>query len=66
MAATGVSAAAKPLRSASVTTMACENGWQLFMDMMVGLADIWFLLLCGVGLWWYIRYRKCAGARAGV
>jgi hypothetical protein len=44
--------------------MACENGWQLFMDMMVGLADIWFLLLCGVGLWWYIRYRKSAGARA--
>lgn len=42
--------------------MACQNGWALFKDILIGLANIWFLLLAGVLVWLYIiiirRSRK--------
>ncbi|HEY4322775.1 MAG TPA: DUF4349 domain-containing protein [Mucilaginibacter sp.] len=39
--------------------MAIENGWELFVDVIVGLANLWVFILAGVGLWIVIRnYRS--------
>jgi len=41
--------------------LACENGWALCKDVLVGLANVWFFLLCGIGVWWFVRRRKGRG-----
>jgi hypothetical protein len=39
--------------------MACENGWNLCLDIIIGLANIWILLLAGALVWIGIRnYHK--------
>ncbi len=38
--------------------LACENGWALCKEVLVGLANLWFFLLCGLGVWWLVRRRK--------
>ncbi len=48
--------------------VACENGWNLCLDIIIGLADIWILLLAGALVWWgvrnYIR-KKAVGVVKG-
>ena len=41
--------------------LACENGWALCKDVLVGLGNLWFFLLCGLGVWWLVRRRKRSG-----
>lgn len=39
--------------------VACENGWNLCLDIIIGLANIWILLLAGALVWWGVRnYKK--------
>jgi hypothetical protein len=38
--------------------MALENGWTLFVDMIIGMANIWVFILAGFGVWAMIRYYK--------
>jgi hypothetical protein len=38
--------------------MACQNGWELFIDLLIGLANIWFFLLCGAILWFVLKTRS--------
>ena len=46
--------------------MACQNGWSLCLDIIIGLANVWFLLLIG-GLGWYgIRYYSRRKKAVGV
>ena len=38
--------------------MAVESGWGLFVDVIIGLANVWVFLLAGIGVWMIIRrYR---------
>jgi hypothetical protein len=38
--------------------MAIENGWGFFVDMIVGLTNLWVFLLTGLAIWYIIiRYR---------
>ncbi|HEY2582926.1 MAG TPA: DUF4349 domain-containing protein [Mucilaginibacter sp.] len=38
--------------------MAIENGWEVFVDVIVGLANLWVFILAGIGSWILIRnYR---------
>jgi len=49
--------------------MACENGWNLCLDIIIGLANVWFLLLIGGLVWYGIRYygkrKKAIGVVKG-
>ena len=38
--------------------MAIESGWGLFVDVVIGLANIWVFILAGIGVWVVIRYYK--------
>ena len=39
--------------------MACENGWSLCLDIIIGLANVWVLLLAGVLVWVGVKnYNK--------
>ncbi len=39
--------------------MACQNGWNLCLDIIIGLANVWILLLAGALVWVGIRnYHK--------
>lgn len=45
--------------------MACQNGWSLFIDLVIGLANIWFLILAGLLAWFYIiRHNRRKKAMA--
>jgi len=45
--------------------VACENGWNLCLDIIIGLANIWILLLAGALVWWGVRnYKKRKVVRA--
>ncbi len=38
--------------------MAIENGWEVFVDIIIGLANLWVFILAGLGVWMIIRrYR---------
>ena len=38
--------------------MAIENGWEVFVDVIVGLTNLWVFLLAGAGVWMVIRYYR--------
>ena len=39
--------------------MALSNGWALFTELILGLANLWVLALTGVGIWIVVRgYKK--------
>jgi hypothetical protein len=38
--------------------MAIESGWGLFVDVIIGVANIWVFILAGIGVWVIIRYYK--------
>lgn len=38
--------------------MALSNGWYLFTELVLGLANLWVLLLAGVGVWTAFRAYK--------
>jgi len=38
--------------------IALENGWALFVDMIIGMANIWVFILAGFGIWMIIRFYK--------
>jgi len=38
--------------------MALENGWALFVDLIVGIANLWVLIVAGVCIWLIIRQYK--------
>ncbi|GGH18722.1 DUF4349 domain-containing protein [Mucilaginibacter phyllosphaerae] len=38
--------------------MALSNGWYLFIDLIIGLANLWVLLLAGIGLWMAFKVYK--------
>jgi hypothetical protein len=38
--------------------MAMENGWGLFVDVVIGLANIWVFIFAGIGVWMIIRYYR--------
>jgi hypothetical protein len=38
--------------------MAVESGWRLFVDVIIGLANIWVFILAGIGVWVVIRHYK--------
>jgi len=38
--------------------MALENGWTMFVDVIIGLANLWVFILAGVGVWLVIRRYK--------
>ncbi|MEO6851144.1 MAG: hypothetical protein ABI203_07525, partial [Mucilaginibacter sp.] len=39
--------------------LALANGWAIFMDMVVGLLNLWVFVLAGIALWvGYRFYRK--------
>lgn len=39
-------------------TLALKNGWDLFIDLLVGLANIWILVLMGLAAWFVYKYHK--------
>jgi len=49
--------------------MACQNGWNLCLDIIIGLANVWFLLLIGGLAWYGIRHygkrKKAVGVAKG-
>jgi hypothetical protein len=44
--------------------MACQNGWELFIDVLIGLGNIWLFLLCGAVLWIVLKNRSKRKATA--
>jgi hypothetical protein len=38
--------------------MAIENGWGLFVDVIIGMANIWVFVLATAGVWMVIKYYK--------
>jgi len=39
-------------------SIAMENGWGILVDIMVGIANLWFLLPFAIGGWMVVRYYK--------
>jgi hypothetical protein len=37
---------------------ALANGWAIFVDVLVGLANLWVFLLCGSVIWRGVVYYK--------
>jgi hypothetical protein len=37
---------------------AIENGWSIFEELLLGLANLWVLIIAGLGVWMVIRYYK--------
>jgi len=38
--------------------MAIENGWAVFVDVIIGIADLWVFIVAGIGVWIIIRHYK--------
>lgn len=38
--------------------IAVENGWSLFVDVVVGLVNLWVFIAAGVGLWMVAKHYK--------
>ena len=38
--------------------MSFENGWNVFVDILAGIANFWVLLPIGLGIWFVVRYYK--------
>lgn len=38
--------------------MALSNGWYLFVELVLGLAKLWVLILTGIGLWLAFKAYK--------
>ncbi|WP_114941679.1 DUF4349 domain-containing protein [Mucilaginibacter endophyticus] len=38
--------------------IALNNGWQLFVELILGLANLWVFIALGIGLWAMYRYYK--------
>jgi len=38
--------------------MAVQNGWGLFVDVVIGMANIWVFILAGIGVWMLVKYYK--------
>jgi len=38
--------------------IALNNGWQLFVELILGLANLWVFIALGIGLWTMYRYYK--------
>ncbi|MDR3693267.1 DUF4349 domain-containing protein [Mucilaginibacter sp.] len=39
--------------------MAIENGWGIFVDVIIGMANLWVFILAGIGVWVLVRtYRN--------
>jgi hypothetical protein len=38
--------------------MAIENGWEVFVDVIVALANLWVFILAGIGVWVVFRNYK--------
>ena len=38
------------------------SGWSIFVDLFMGLMNLWVFILCGLGIWWAIAaYKKRNG-----
>jgi hypothetical protein len=37
--------------------MALSNGWHLFVELLIGMANLWVLILAGIGLW--TAFKTC-------
>lgn len=37
---------------------AIENGWEVFVDVIVGITNLWVFILAGIGAWLMIRYYR--------
>ena len=38
--------------------MAFSNGWHLFQELVILLADMWVFIVIGIGIWLFARYSK--------
>ncbi|MFI5140667.1 MAG: DUF4349 domain-containing protein [Sphingobacteriales bacterium] len=38
--------------------MAIENGWEVFVDVVIGIANLWVFILAGLGAWLIFRRYK--------
>jgi Domain of unknown function (DUF4349) len=38
--------------------MSFENGWNIFVDILAGVANFWVLMPVGLGVWMVVRYYK--------
>ncbi len=38
--------------------LSLNNGWTIFADMIIGIANCWFLLPIGLAGWWIVRYYQ--------
>jgi hypothetical protein len=38
--------------------LAIENGWEVFVDIIIGLANLWVFILAGLGVWMIIRHYR--------
>ncbi len=38
------------------------SGWSIFVDLFMGLMNLWVFILCGLGIWWAIAsYKRRSG-----
>jgi hypothetical protein len=38
--------------------MAIENGWEVFVDVIIALTNLWVFILASIGAWLTIRYYR--------
>jgi hypothetical protein len=38
--------------------MAIEKGWQVFVDVIIAVANLWVFILVGIGLWIIVKYYR--------
>ena len=38
--------------------IALENGWSIFVDVIIGMANLWVFILAGIGVWLLVRNYK--------
>jgi len=38
--------------------MSFENGWNVFVEILIGVSNFWILIPAGLGIWLTIRYFK--------
>jgi hypothetical protein len=38
--------------------MAIENGWEVFVDVIIGLANLWVFILAALGIWMIVRHYR--------
>ena len=46
--------------------MACQNGWNLCLDIIIGLANVWFLIAIGGLIWFGLRHYHKRKKAVGV